>query len=256
MPRPLLVSPSYRRAGEVDVRKLFPKITLAVHEHEADEYREKNGEPIMELSEESRGNMAAVRNEILERGYEKTRWIVTMDDDVGSMGFFQWEGREKDRATKNWSISHAFCEEKRLTEFITNGFIMAEEVGAFLWGVNLAHDPKWYREYSPLSMLAPILGPFSCHIENPLRYDRRLGLNEDYDFWLQHVHRYHRTLRFNKWFYIARHLDQSGGVAAYRQMDEERRQADIMLKKWGPDIVSYNFEKSTNPRVRVPLKGI
>jgi hypothetical protein len=28
------------------------------------------------------------------------------------------------------------------------------------WGVNMAEDPLWYREYSPLSMLSPILGHF------------------------------------------------------------------------------------------------
>ena len=35
----------------------------------------------------------------------------------------------------------------------------------------------------------------------------------------------------------------------------ERRQADIMVAKWGAGIVSYDFSKSINPRIRVPITG-
>lgn len=29
-----------------------------------------------------------------------------------------------------------------------------------------------------------------------------------------------------------------------------------MIKKWGKKVVKYNFNKSTNPIVTVPIKGI
>ena len=148
-----------------------------------------------------------------------------------------------------------------IMDFLVNGFIMAEDLGTPLWGVNLQSDPKFYREYSPFSFLSPVLAPFCCHIiddtvRRRIRYDERLGLNEDYDFFLQVIRIYHKVLRFNKYYYKADHLTVQGGCGAHRTLGEELRQAEIMIKKWGPKVVTYDFNKSTNPRIRVPFKGI
>jgi len=135
---------------------------------------------------------------------------------------------------------------------------MCEEFGTVLWGLNLQSDPRFYREYSPFSFLAPVLGPFSGHVlrENNLRYDERLGLNEDYDYFLQVIRKYRKVLRNNKFFYMAGHLTQKGGCGSHRTLAKEREQAEIMKRKWGSKIVKYDFRKSTNPHVHVPLKGI
>jgi hypothetical protein len=138
-------------------------------------------------------------------------------------------------------------------DFLANGFEMANDIGAKLWGVNLQSDPMFYMEYNPININVPVLGTFCCHIKNELRYDERLGLNEDYDLFLQHCYKYRKVLRFDKWHYKARHLDMAGGCAAYRTIDEEKEQADIMIHKWGNSVVKYDFKKSTNPTLNVPF---
>jgi len=40
-----------------------------------------------------------------------------------------------------------------------------------------------------------------------------------------------------------------GGCGAHRMMEEEKEQANLMIKKWGPEVVTYNFKRSTNPGV-------
>lgn len=240
---PIYLSPSYKRAGMVTSRAVSPAVTLCVHRAQAEGYGLLEGEPIHTLSNSSIGNMAKVRNEMLEYGFSKSDRVVMFDDDVSEFRYIE--------QVRPWKM-----EPEEVGEFIIKGFLVAEELGVKLWGVNLQADPKFYREYSPFSFLSPILGTFSCHIENDLRYDERLGFNEDYDLFLQHIYRYHKVLRFNKYHYMARHLMGKGGCGAYRVLEEEKNQAQIMINKWGRDVVSYDFRRSTNPIIRVPYRGI
>jgi hypothetical protein len=90
----------------------------------------------------------------------------------------------------------------------------------------------------------------------PLRFDERLNLKEDYDIFLQVIHKYHKALRFNKYHYIVDHLNKSGGVVSYRTMDREKAQLELMQEKWGKKVIRFDIKKSVNPKIYVPLKGI
>lgn len=239
--------PSYKRAGNVRTRDLFPDGVVCVHEFEADEYREKTGGEIAVIPDALRGNMSKVRNWILDTF--DGEWLVMVDDDLVQFGYF-----ERDPGDENTSL-HAMRPEE-IRDFIRNGFVMVEDVGAYLWGVNLQYARRFYREYSPFSFLSPVLGTFSCIRKNPLRYDERLYFNEDYDYALQHFRKYHKILRFVKYHYIAGHLTDKGGCGSYRTVDQEKEQAEIMQGRWGRKVVTYDFKKSFNPILNVPLKGV
>lgn len=240
-----LYCPTYRRPHDVRTVAIFgADLTLCVHECEAAAYRESypNNEQLV-MPDAVKGNMARVRNYIRDRA--RGEWFVMMDDDI------------------NWFGYHEQCRRVPMTrdhliELFLNGFEMARELGTVLWGINLVDAPRTYRQYSPISFLSPVLGPMSCHLgrDPDLRYDERLGLNEDYDYALQVLQKYRKILRFNKYFYQCEHLDQPGGCSTYRNMDKEKAQGEIMVKKWGPEVVAYEFERSPNPRLHVPLRGI
>lgn len=240
----IIVSPSYKRAGKVKVRELFPEAVLCVHKFEAEEYKKKEGGDILVMPDSVSGNMAKVRNYMLEWAYKQSDWVLMVDDDVRDIVYF--EGGTSKR--------HRFKSHKHLIDFITNGFVMAEDMGVKLWGLNSVDDPKAYREYLPFSTLTPILGPFSAHIKNPLRYDCRLGLKEDYDFALQHLQKYKGILRFSKYAYLVEHIVLEGGCASYRTREKERQQLELLQKKWGSKVVKV--QNSINPLVKCPLKGI
>ncbi len=243
-----VICPSYKRAGNIRATLAFGKqLVIACHEFEVAEYAAKNPNlTIMPIPDKFRGNMGAVRNFI--RDTVDTPWLLMVDDDVDEIGKHE-EGHQIPMGLDEIDL------------LILNGFTMCEELGTVLWGVNLQSDPKFYREYSPFSLLSPVLGPFSGHILRPevvnkVRYDERLGLNEDYDYALQVLLKYRKILRMNKYYYIAGHLRDRGGCGAYRMMDEEIKQSKIMVKKWGPKVVKYNLKKSTNPELYCPLAGI
>ena len=233
--------PSYKRAGKVKTRKTLDGGILAIHEFEEKDYRNNEGGELLVIPDELRGNIAKVRNYILDNTNDDE--IVMMDDDIKEIGYHE-------KLTQNK------MKPEGIIRLLENGYQMAKELGVSLWGVNLQSDPKFYREYSPFSLLSPILGTFSCHYKPKLRYDETLFLNEDYDYYLKTINEFRKTLRFNKYYYIADHLKISGGCGSYRLKDTEIEQGERMQKRWGSKVFKFDINKSTNGRINVPIPGI
>lgn len=233
--------PSYKRAGTVKTRLTLNGGVIVCHEFEYDEYMEKEGGEILAIPDELKGNIAKVRNWILDNANDDE--IVMMDDDISQVGFHE-------------NMIQISMSPKKIIRFLKNGYQMAKDLGVSLWGVNLQSDPKFYREYSPFSFHSPILGTFSCHYKPQIRYDENLFLNEDYDFFLKTINEHRKTLRFNKYYYKADHLGKSGGCGSYRLKDFEIEQAEKMIKRWGSRVFKFDINKSTNGRINVPISGI
>lgn len=238
-----IITPSYKRAGNVKAINLFgDKLVIACHEFEVKEYqKEYPNNDVMILPDSTRKNMGKVRNYIYKNC--GTKYLLMVDDDVQEIGYTE--------KGKNYSYN-----KEKLYSFILNGFSMCEDANTVLWGVRMCEDPCTYHDNAPFTFLSCVLGPFCGHIiDKKLSYDERLGLNEDYDFALQVLRKYHGILRFERNYYKAGHLTAKGGCGAYRILDEEKKQAEIMIKKWGNKVVKYDFSKSTNPRINIPIKG-
>lgn len=236
--------PSYRRAGRVSSLAVYPRAVLCVAKAEASAYRRAHpGARLLVMPDSAYGRgMAVVRNWILDNA--PTADVVMADDDCSV--FARHEGGERRRKTP-----------AEIGRFIGQGFRMAAELGTVLWGVNQQFDPKFYREYSPLSLLSPVLGPFMGIRKTDLRFDARLGLKEDYDFSLQALNRHRRVLRFNAWHYVVGHLGVKGGCASSRTMEAEREQMALFRRKWGPVVAeTCKGRESVNPLVRWPVPGI
>jgi len=231
-------SPSYKRWWQTNTDKIFPDVVFCVHEFEKEKYNWKK----IILSDQAIWNMAKVRNEILEKA--DGDYIVMLDDDIKDIWYY--ENLKKVSASYNEVF-------KKIIEIIE----IMEDIWTVLGWINLQSDPKFYREYSPFSFLSPVLWPFSIIKRkwNDLRYDERLWLNEDYDYALQVLNNYWSIVRNNKWHYIAEHLKKPWWCWAYRTMTKEKEQAKIMKQKWWK-IVKYNFKKSTNPAINIPIKWI
>lgn len=234
--------PSYKRAGRVKTRKVLGGGgTLIVSDFEKDEYKDKEGGDIIPIPDKVQGSIGRVRNWILENSEDEE--IFMIDDDISEIGYHE-------------NMKSNEMKPEQIFRFFENGFEMCREIGTVLWGINLQVDPKFYREYQPFSLLSPILGPLCGHIRSVLKYDENLSMKEDYDFFLQVIARYRKTLRFNKYYYMAGHIDESGGCTSSRTKEEEERLVDEMEKKWGKRVVRFDLKKSINPRVRVPISGV
>jgi len=249
-------APSYRRPNAVTTLGYLPFCRLWVCETEYDEYVAANpGADIVKVPKGVQGNVSRIRNYILD--HADTDVICIIDDDMTNIGYYEQTKR-------------LFVHPDEVLAFIEKYSELAVGFGVKLWGVNVNPDKQCYREYTPFSLVSYIGSPFSCHINSDLRYDERIPLKEDYDITLQHLNTYRKVLRVNKYFYTVKQGasggGQPGGCAVMRNIEEEKRQFDILQKKWGREIVrrdssvdrSHSSKKKRkvvdlNPVIRVPI---
>lgn len=254
-------TPSYKKPDLVSVTDYIPQTRIFVCELEIGEYREKNPDVEFKVCEKGiQGNIARIRNHIVQTGFDEGFDAVCMvDDDVQYIGYH--ENRVRMRLEKDLFLP-----------WLMKNTIMAQEWGCYLWGVNLNQDKQSYREYTPFSLTSIILAPFCVHLKNPLRYDERFTLKDDYDFSLQHLNRYRRNLRLNKYFYVSNMAGsgsgQTGGTSTYRNLIREQEQIMLLQSKWGRGIVKLDSGKSRshsttkkqsfdiNPLIKVPIRGV
>ncbi len=244
-----ILSPSYNRPDTAKTQELVPGCRYVVHQFEKRSY-EKAGKDVIAIPNKLQGNIARVRNWILDHFNP----VLMLDDDIKRIS--RWNEQKKVSLTGD-----------AISEFIEQGFYLAKEYGARLWGLNLLTDKAAYREYTPFAFRSIVLGPWHGHIDNECRFDEALTLKEDYDMSLQVLNRYRRTLRFNAYHYECDHFNVEGGCAGYRTMARERDQFEALQKKWGSDIIRIDHQggqvnqgKATqwdlNPIVRVPINGV
>lgn len=251
----VVFAPSYRRGDRRSTtQEYLPFVTLVVADKEAAGYR-ATGNRVITCPDAVQGNASRVRNWILEQ-YRGARGVVMMDDDYSSV--MRWRGRDLVKLTP-----------EEVEEMIEQGFLLAEEWGAYLWGMNCTVDKGAYREYTPFSTTSFIGGPFQAHRPNRIRYDESLPLKEDYDITLQHLNEHRRVLRLNMYVYQVKQNEQTGGCAVYRTIKSEKEQFGALAKKWGDHIVRIDGGQSKkmvrggkdinwdiNPIIHPPIAGV
>ncbi len=244
-----IVSPSYRRPDTVTTQEYLPRCTYVVAASEKKAY-EDAGHRVVSVPDKVQGNVSRVRNWILEH-YNP---VLILDDDIRRFG--RWNQQENHKLDSDEAM-----------EFIEHAFVLARQLKSRMWGMNLLPDKGAYREYTPFAFRSVVLGPVQGFVDMDLRYDEALPLKEDYDLSLQVLNKYRRTLRFNAYHYVCQQHTNVGGCAVYRTMARERKQFQLLQKKWGSDIVridnqggQVNQRKRTNwdinPVVRVPIAGV
>ena len=237
---------SYKRAGKITSDGVFKNAYIVIPKSQEEDYKKhsyKNGCELLVIPDEADGNIVRKRNWILDNFSGN---IIIVDDDYDYLGY-----HEGGKTNIKMNVDH-------IEEFLENGCIMCRDLGTVMWGVNVNTDPMCYREYSPFSLISPTLGPFQafCDLPKNIRYDERVYLKEDYDICLQVIRKYGKILRFNKFHYSVDHMELDGGVVSYRTIEKELEHNRRLQKKWGKDIVKFNMEKSINPIIKVPKKGI
>lgn len=254
-------APSYKRGNiKSSTQKYLPYCRLVVGESEKEQY-EQSGNLVVSCPDNIQGNISRVRNWILDNNQDACA-IIMLDDDYKML--YEWKPIEDQK----WVSSEISPE--HLEQISCNMVQMAEDCGVYLFGVNTVPDKQSFREFTPLNFLAFIGGPFQGHRPNKIRYDEALPLKEDYDMSLQHMWEHRRVLRFNRYHYVCKQKEQSGGCAAIRSIRKEKQQMEALRKKWGIDIIRYDSGKTgthakgrkkqlgydINPIIKPPIRGV
>lgn len=257
----VIACPSFKRP-KVEILDYIPWCRVYVDEGEYDAYRKANGvdADIVSCKKGIQGNLCRIRNHIIKEELEKNGAdvLLIIDDDMNGIGY--WEKNKRCKLNT-----------EDVLDFVAKYSIIARELGAVFWGININSDHQSYREYTPFNTIAYIGGPFQCFLKgNDCYYDERLPLKEDYDMTIQQVNKHRVALRVNKFYYLVKQAKQSGGCATYRNYEREKSQLEMLKKKWGGAIVKYDGNKRNhkttkqrgegkfdfNPVIRIPIKGV
>jgi hypothetical protein len=144
-----------------------------------------------------------------------------------------WEGGKPQEVLPDW-----------LDSVVDSMFEVAEQAGVKLWGFGQGRSAGLYRIQAPFSFLSPIQG-WTFHLSPVLKYDPIMRSMCEYDFWLRNIQQYHRTLRFNKYFFTTRSLTRDG------EMEDLQR----LQSRWG-ELVKPSRGKSVKLKFDVPIEGI
>jgi hypothetical protein len=231
--------PSMGRAGKVTTHELFKESHIVCPNREVIEYK-KYHKNVIGVDDKIKG-ITNTRNWILD--YNKDNYHIQVDDDALSFHSF-----EKGKLQK-------FIDVDKINNIIENQFRLCDEWGLKLWGFALAADYKFYREYSPFSTQGVIGANIVGIINNPLRFDARLKVKEDYDYAMQHIAKYGGALRFMKYGIDVIHLTNEGGCVSYRTKEVEMDAYNILKNKWGNKVVRLQNNKNFLT-MKSPRKGI
>lgn len=256
--------PSYKRPTSASTLNYLPYCKVWVDKDEAQAYRDNYpNATVVECPKGIQGyGPARVRNYILDTEFANGADVVClMDDDLSWIERF-----DVDEFTGFGYTAYKLNPDEVMV-MLEKYTIMAQDIGAKYWGINLNNDKRCYHHNTPFSTKSVILGPFSCHLKGTrCRYDESTLFKDDYDMAIQQLNMERVALRVNAYHYICKQSENKGGLAMFRNRSREYEETMALQKKWGGHIIRIdNSNKNLtqkekifdyNPIVKIPIKGV
>lgn len=255
--------PSYKRPNDIKTLQYLPYARIWVDGNDYDAYKKANPKAkIVKCADGVQGNLCRVLNYILDEEFKRGMDVVLiLDDDIRYIERFEVS------EITGYGYERYKLNADEVLQMIEKYSIMAQDLGAKFWGLNINPDQRCYHHNTPFSTKSYIGGPFRCHLKGSrCRYDERLFFKDDYDMTLQQLNMERVVLRVNAYHYICEQSTNVGGLAAYRNRDREYEQCEMLIKKWGGHIFKYDEtnkghtskEKKLdyNLIMKIPIKGV
>ena len=255
--------PSYKRPNDIKTLEYLPYCCIWVDGSDYDAYKKANpNAKIVKCADGVQGNLCRVLNYILDEEFKRGMDVVLiLDDDIRYIERFEVS------EITGYGYERYKLNADEVLQMIEKYSIMAQDLGAKFWGLNINPDQRCYHHNTPFSTKSYIGGPFRCHLKGSrCRYDERLFFKDDYDMTLQQLNMERVVLRVNAYHYICEQSTNVGGLAAYRNRDREYEQCEMLIKKWGGHIFSYdetNKGHTTKEKkldynliMKIPIKGV
>ena len=175
-------------------------------------YQESGCEQVYET-----GKLIPSRNFALDHAFERQKMCIQLSDDI----------KEVKTNPNSESVNLADVVEEIAHKF-------KQTTGVYLLGIPPTDNPFFAK--SIISKNTFCIGDLFFSKPNPLRFDEKLTLKEDYDYTLQHCKEYGIVLRYQKYLFSFVHYKNQGGVVSYRNDEEEQNNIRLLKLKWGKAI--------------------
>ena len=256
--------PSYKRPSSAGTLEYLPYCKAWVDKSEVEAYRENYPQSeIIGVPDGIQGHgPARVRNYILDTEFKNGADVVCLlDDDLSYIERFDVS------ELTGYGYERYKLSPEEVLVFLEKYTILAQDLGAKYWGINLNPDQRCYHHNTPFSTKCMVLGPFSCHLKGTrCRYDETTLFKDDYDMAIQQLNMERVALRVNAYHYICKQSENIGGLVMWRNRDREYEETMALIRKWGSHIVKLDTTNKGhsdkeqifdyNPIVKIPIKGV
>lgn len=232
--------PSYNRADLVRTYEYLGTGHIVVPKSQEAQYKKRYGKAIVTIDDKMDGSVAKKRNavlDIIEREQKDAYgWII--DDD-----FYKFK-----RKKENKELTADECLEQ-----LERIYIMAKDMDAKYGGVDYSEDNMKLKDMAPFSLTKPIFGMCLVKANDGIRYDTRLRVNEDVDFWVQKLNKGRRIIKDNQ--YVGLFYGEDGGkdsVIKYNTADR-LNYARSINNKWGYKAMVWNKKRF---EFKHPINGV
>jgi hypothetical protein len=184
---------------------------------------------------EGNPNLVNSRNFALDHAFEQGKICVQLDDDLdrvmcnrnhtGGGEAFNWKFVDAlDR------LVHSFIQLESFPENHPLNHPWGSCQKAKLMGV----PPTTNAFYAPDLYSFNKFVPAACTITkpNPIRFDGKLSLKEDYDYTLQHIKEHGSVIRQARFLWYFKRYTNEGGAAGYRTSALEQANILYLMRKW------------------------
>jgi len=226
-----IVIPSHKRHDRVFAKKLVNDPIICVAESQADLYREYNPDCEIVTHPDDVIGLIPKRNWMARHFGD----LFMLDDDVHACKSIYVEKGESARIK----------DKDRITHIIQSLFEMAEMMDVHLFGFTSKVTPVMYEETGFLSLSKMITGcSYGVRYNSNIWWNEELRLKED--FWISCYVKFKERriltdLRYN--FEQKSTFVNSGGLAAIRNQEEERKSILFIRKNFGESV---NIKGPTN----------
>jgi len=233
--------PSYNRHDKVSTYEFLGVGNIVVPQSQETQYKKRYGNAVMAIPDNKDGSVNKKRNAIIdlikEQQSDKSAWVI--DDDL------------KGIKRKKENIILTADETLELFEIVE---IMAKDMNAKFAGFDYSEDNMKLKDMAPFSLTKPSFHTVFINVSDGIRYDERLRVQGDLEYWIHKmaVNRY--CLKFNQ--YVALTDNEDGGADSVIGYDKNDRfkGAIAINNKYGRKIITHN--KRGNQKFTIPIKGV
>ena len=219
--------PTYRRPNKFLTLKLAEQIVgrenvfVFFHDNEDYEAYKQNYDFLNSIVTNNPRGIAKQRNAIL-KNFPRDEEIIMMDDDITCF-YKLTNGKLRKLSPVECKGEFGAC------------FKITRKENCKVWGIYPVDND--YFMSNKIDDETLLIGCTMGIINNELRYDEELNSKEDYDFCLQNIKKFGKSIRFNYLTSKAKHKqtnEKDGGCAwAYKEWDKDCKK---LLDKWYPII--------------------
>jgi hypothetical protein len=223
-----VVIPSMGRSERVRTLKIAPDAILCIPESEVGMYS-KNYPSAEILSHPDTLKGIAAKRDFILRKFSKEP-VVMLDDDLSALCRL---------TSRPGSTGQNIRDADLINDILLNTVQMAAEAGAYLFGWETSSAlVTAYTGHKPFALSGFINGCAMGFLPgHGLVYDTRLTAKCDYDICLQNALRNRYSFIDKRYAFVtSTTMSEKGGAAAVRSVASERKDIELLKRKWGDAI--------------------